>query len=544
MKRKILTMTLVALLLGTTGCEKTGAVKTTEGAKDVVSEETTTEAVAQDTTDEEPADDSTQETAPEETKDEKEALVSVTFTGKSDDVYNELGDEIVYVYYTRPVVTIRDNDDATTAINQELEDDEAAFDSNSELLATEAKQMFADESMEDIAPYANEVRFSEKRVDDKVVCFEKYNYTNNGGAHGNTFYSGWNFDVTTGKRLTISDIAENEEAFVAKVKDYVLALCESDAYNSRLFPEYADYIDYVLQDDLWYFDTEGITFIANTYELAAYAEGTLRFTVPYNELEGLKTEYAYDGGFQKSVALGGSYKLDLNGDGTADEIMFDAEETSDYMYVAKLIINGADYSKVLEDNNFYFAYPYEKYVLLDVDESDDYVEIAIQDYGMSDDPATAILRYDGSQVLYLGYVCDRVSDLYIVNDGAGKLHTRERMHIFETVNRKVTYEVVDNKLSPCMNDLYPIAYTDGTGKKNLLQDLYVFTDMSTGSDVIKLDKGTEVFALATDNVEWVQVQTVEDGKVYYVHVVNHYLIDMNGLEVDSRDVFDPIIQAG
>ncbi len=543
MKRKILTMTLMALLLGATGCEKTDAVKTTEGATDVASEEVTQEDEAGEVTEQEEV--STQESANEEMNDEtNEELVTITFTGKNEDVYNELGEEIVYVYYTRPVVAIVDNEDATTAINQELEDDEAAFDMNSESLAAEAKQMFGDESMEDMAPYANEVRFSEKRVDDKVVCFEKYNYTNNGGAHGNTFYSGWNFDVATGKRLMIGDIAEDEETFMASVKDYVLALCESDAYNSRLFPEYKDYIDYVLQDDLWYFGAEGITFIANTYELAAYAEGTLRFTVPYNELDGLKAEYAYDGGFQKSYLLGETAQIDVNGDGTADEIMFDAEETSDYMYVSKLIINGADYSKVLEDNNFYFAYPFEKYVIMDIDESDDYVEIAIQDYGMSDDPVTAFLRYDGNQVLYLGEVYDRVSDLYIVNDGAGKLHTRERMHIFETVNRKVTYEVIDDKLSPCMDELYPIAYTDGTSKKGLLQDLYVFTDMSTSSDVVKLDKETEVIVLATDNAEWVQVQYVEDGKIYYVHVVNHYLIDMNGLEVDSRDVFTPIIQAG
>ena len=63
-------------------------------------------------------------------------------------------------------------------------------------------------------------------------------------------------------------------------------------------------------------------------------------------------------------------------------------------------------------------------------------------------------------------------------------------------------------------------------------------------DSVKLDKHTEVIALATDNAEWVQIQYCEDGEIYYVHVVNHYLIDMNGKEVDSRDVFTDIIQAG
>ncbi|WP_143442562.1 RsiV family protein, partial [Klebsiella pneumoniae] len=92
---------------------------------------------------------------------------------------------------------------------------------------------------------------------------------------------------------------------------------------------YKESIDCVLQDDLWYFDHEGITFISNPYELSAYAEGTLYFTVPYGELEGLKDEYSYDGGFQKSVALGETVRIDLNGDGKEDEITFDAEESSD-----------------------------------------------------------------------------------------------------------------------------------------------------------------------------------------------------------------------
>ena len=123
------------------------------------------------------------------------------------------------------------------------------------------------------------------------------------------------------------------------------------------------------------------------------------------------------------------------------------------------------------------------------------------------------------------------------------MHARERMHIFETVNMKTTYEVENNELVRSMKDLYPIAYTDANAEKGLLRDLYVFTDMSTESEVVKLAKETEVVVLATDNVEWLQIR-YEDGKIYYVHVVDHYLIDMNGLEVDSRDVFTSVIQAG
>lgn len=539
MRKKLAVLLTLALMVGVVGCQKEGTEDKTEAPENVVTEESVVINDTEETTEAE--ENATTEEQVEEVA--EESKVSVTFDGKNDDRYNENGDLILYVYYVHPVVSVAGNEDAGNAITAEFDSDEEMFYINCESMEVEARYAFEDGLMEDMPAYANEVRFAEKRVDNKVVSFVKNHYSNAGGTHGNNYASGWNFDVETGKRLTLADIAEDREAFMAAVKEYVLMLCESDAYKNRLFPEYEASIDLVLQDDLWYFDYEGITFISNPYELSAYAEGILHFTIPYNELQGLKDEYSYDGGFQKSVSLGETIRIDLDGDGTADEVTFDVEESSDYVYVPTLTINGADYSSVFEDSQCYFAYPYEEYVIMDIDDTDDYLEIAVQDYGMSDDPMTAFFRYDGNNVIYMGYVSDRVSDLYVVNDGKGKLHARERMHVFETVNMKTTYEIENDELVRSMKDLYPIAYTDAGAEKGLLKDLYVFTEMSTESEVVKLDKETEIVALATDNVEWVQIR-YEDGNIYYIHVVNHYMIDMNGLEVDSRDVFTDIIQAG
>lgn len=540
MKRKLVVFLTLALMVGVVGCEKKAPESATEVADGVITEE----SVAINDT--ERATEAEENATTEEQVEEKveQDKITVTFDGQSDDRYNENGDMILSVYYVHPMVTISGNETATNAIAAEFTSDEEMFYTNCESMEEEAALFFEEWAEEDMPPYANEVRFAEKRVDNKVVSFERSNYTNMGGAHGSNYASGWNFDVETGKRLTLEDIAEDKATFMEEVKAYVLELCESDAYKDRLFPEYKDNIDFVLQDDLWYFSHEGLTFISNTYELSAYAEGTLYFTIPYTELKGLKAEYSYEGGFRKSVSLGESISIDINGDGNADEITFDVEESSDYIYVPTLTINGANYSHVFDDNQCYFAYPYGEYVILDIDESDDYLEIAVQDYGMSEDPMTAFLRYNGNDVIFMGTIYDRVSDLYIVNDGKGTINARERMAIFETVNMKTTYQVESDKLVENIQNLFPIAYTDMGAEKGLLQDLYVFTDMSTDSEVVKLSKETEVVALATDNAEWVQIRYVPDGKIYYVHVVNHYLIDMNGKEVDSRDVFTHIIQAG
>lgn len=541
MNRKLAVLLSLGLMLGITGCEQSGNSESTEVVESTVTGESDTgEDVEGQTEEVTEATTEGEEVVENSTLEDK---VSITFGGKNDDRTNENGDAILYVYYSNPEVTISGNEEATKVIAQELDADEEAFFIDCDSMEAEAALVFEDDLMEDIPPYANEVRFTEKRVDDKVVSFEKNDYSSMGGAHGNTYRSGWNFDVETGKRLTIEDIAEDKDVFMENVKDYVLELCQTDAYNSRLFPEYESNIDYILQDDLWFFDYEGITFISNTYELAAYAQGVIYFTVPYTELEGLKDTYSYDGGFQKSVSVGETVTIDIDGDGSADEVKFDVEESSDYTYIPTLVINGATYSNVFDDNQCYFAYPYDRYVIMDIDDSDNFLEIAVQDYGMSDDPMTAFLRYDGSKVTYLGEIYDRVSDMYIVNDGKGTINARVRMNIFETIRMKTSYKVEDDKLTMCMADLYSIAYTDGGATKTLLQDLIVYQEMSTESETVTLAEGAEIVALATDNTEWVQIAD-EDGNIYYVHVVNYFMIDMNGNEVDSREVFDSVIQAG
>lgn len=542
MRKKLAFLLTLVLVTGVVGCGKQNTEDKTEEVNNVITEES---VVINDT---EASTKNEESAGKEEEKEAEESIakgqVSISFDGKNDDRYNENGDLILYVYYVHPLVSIEGNEEAGDAMNEEFESDEEMFYVNCESIEAEAALAFEDGLMEDMPPYANEVRYTEKRVDTKVVSFTRNSYSNNGGVHGNQYASGWNFDVETGKRLKLEDITEDKDAFMENIREYVLGLCESEAYKNRLFPEYADSIDFVLQDDLWYFDYEGITFISNPYELSAYAEGTLYFTIPYSELEGLKQEYMYDGGFQKSINLGETVYFDLNGDGTDDEVTFDVKESSDYVYEPTLTINGADYSGIFDENQCYFGYPYGKYVILDIDESDAYMEIAVQDYGMSEDPITSFLRYDGNDVIFMGSIYDRISDLYIVNDGKGMLSARERMSIFETVDMKTTYEIENDKLVRCMQDLFPVAYTDMNAEKGLLQDLLVFTDMSTDSEVVKLSKGTELVVLATDSAEWVQVRYVPDGKIYYIHVVNHSMIDMNGNEVDSGEVFTSIFLAG
>lgn len=291
MKKKAALILVAFLAAGVTGCTSNQTQPEQEPDSEV-----TTEAVEDTESDSEESSSETQEEKTEDTEstEEKstESRVTISYEALPNDRTLEDGTIIVSAFYQRPTVTVEGNEDAAAAIKQEFDSDEEAFYIRGDELETEAKAYFTEGTGEVIVPYANEVKYTDKRADGRIISFERSNYSNLGGVHGNTYVSGLNFDTRTGARLTLDDIAEDKESFLAAAKEYVLSLCESDAYKNRLMPGYEDYLNDILQDDLWYLDEEGITFIANTDTLAAYAEGTLQFTVPYENLNGLKAEYS------------------------------------------------------------------------------------------------------------------------------------------------------------------------------------------------------------------------------------------------------------
>lgn len=291
MKKKAALILVAFLAAGVTGCTSNRTQPKQEPNSEV-----TTEAVENTESDSEENSSETQEEKTEDTEsteeESAESRVTISYEALPNDRTLEDGTIIVSAFYQRPTVTVEGNEDAAAAIKQEFDSDEEAFYIRGDELETEAKAYFTEGTGEVIVPYANEVKYTDKRADGRIISFERSNYSNLGGVHGNTYVSGLNFDTRTGARLTLDDIAEDKESFLAAAKEYVLSLCESDAYKNRLMPGYEDYLNDILQDDLWYLDEEGITFIANTDILAAYAEGTLQFTVPYENLNGLKAEYS------------------------------------------------------------------------------------------------------------------------------------------------------------------------------------------------------------------------------------------------------------
>lgn len=134
-----------------------------------------------------------------------------------------------------------------------------------------------------------------------------------GGAHGMYGWIGVNFDVETGKRLTISDVCTNAD----KLIELIIKRLRADYDERHFFEELDEKIIKLVAEDTINFVIEprGVTFIFNPYAIAPYASGMMTTTILFREQPSLfKTKYRQaPAAFAQTLAFYPSTVIDLNG---------------------------------------------------------------------------------------------------------------------------------------------------------------------------------------------------------------------------------------
>ena len=362
---------------------------------------------------------------------------TITVTIESmDDV--ELTTEDGTLYYTitcsYPVVFINGNEAAAEKINADIRSRVDAFDTGVNIQAETAKEDYEYLISNDEytpPPYSSDLSFTVTRADDHVISFTQNDYIYMGGAHGLPGTTGINYDTATGELIAFGDLSDDPDAFYADTLAYNQELANTEYYSMQMFNT-DDITNGVLEntlyaDGMWYLSTAGLVFMSPPYALAPYAAGTLKFTVPYSELGrmGLKESYTYTG--RQIVELNSyePYRIDLNGDGNDDAVIFSNEwvDTADggVNTLTHLTVNDVDYTLTgTEDVTEALTFPWGvKYCIYDLDINDDYVELAAigVEYGDTELAATSYSRFfrytkDGS-LIYLGQVSGDVTDLSV-----------------------------------------------------------------------------------------------------------------------------------
>lgn len=562
MKRRKIAALLLMVSLAVAGCgadnnpQDTNATQTED--KDTTAD-TKTEADA--STDQTKEDENT-------SQEKSDSKVKITEETKEEEVKAEDGTTVEEHSYTIPVITVEGNEQATQAINADISARKESFLQEATTSAQEAKAYYQEltdaTEKENFGSYANDLSYTVQYENDTIlsVIFQDYSFL--GGAHGGYTQTSANYDLQTGEKLTFDTFFQDKESALAEIKTQIQKQCETPYYKERLFEDYEQYLDDVLVEDYWYFGKCGMEFVANQYMLAPYAAGSFEFVIPYSEMPATKQEWITSNTYIYPIPYGMSMDADLDGDGTNENICYninipepemqEGEDGESYEVegepTCSLTINGTDFTDVLnQQEEFYVASPASHYYLVDLDRSDAYVEIALVDYGYSDDPVTAFLRYDKGQVTCLGTIQETLDSEGCTLYGDGNLSARAHSNMLETISYPYDYTVKDGKLQVVPKEWYSIdndSRTEEYRHHAVLKEVKVYTENSTSSETKTLtSQDGPVTFVASDNNEWVKLQT-QDGSTYYLHMVSGSFteIDSAGETMDATEVFDNLILAG
>ena len=228
------------------------------------------------------------------------------------------------------------------------------------------------------------------------------------------------------------------------------------------------------------------------------------------------------------LAIGERVAADLDGDGVAETVRLWLSGDENGYPVVRLSIDGEDYTDALYALVEYFDQPDDSFwAITDVDAADGKLEIAVQDWGPSDDPVTRFFRFDGSALTDLG----SVDGFLFFTQGAGTVKVSGggivrgamRLRVLQNWSAMVDYAVgADGKFTPKAQDYY-----ESTREKQmvtLLSDLYCYDAPNGTRSVLPAD--TAVQLVGTDNVSWLKVLR-SDGSAAWLH------LDGNGYQLES-----------
>ncbi len=191
--------------------------------------------------------------------------------------------------------------------------------------------------------------------------------------------------------------------------------------------------------------------------------------------------------------------IDLNGDGIKDIIKLDCRkgENQYELTINNITVSGSG------DNLDGIMY------ITDIDNKDNYKEIAITESGPSNDNMTSFYYYDGSRVVFMGKV--QGSEYSIKINGTGKFSTKTRGLILQTWFYTDEYKLSSSHKLLHIPEKYRKMNTIVTINKQL--ELRKSPDEST--PVLTLHIGEKVILTDTDNIEWCAVETANGQKGWF-----------------------------
>lgn len=226
-----------------------------------------------------------------------------------------------------------------------------------------------------------------------------------------------------------------------------------------------------------------------------------------------------------------SMEVDLDGDGTREsvhlEIQSNSYEAHAVLYVNKVRVEvpGFNPDKVTK--------------IVDLDTSDRFKEVAVEDEGASSDYTTGFYAFDQGQIISMGTVPGPIDQMKF--DGKGNFITPARSAVLETWFFQDHYKLdKDHSIVRVPQTLYIPAYETQVLTAQIKLPLQ--TSPTDATIITTLNPQDKAELVGCDNVHWCALKKVSDGKTGYFYLENYDYIPSVKLNA-SQGVFDGLSEA-
>lgn len=474
------------------------------------------------------------QTAPEETASSGEITYSAS-TREYDSDYENFSGRITTISVTDE--SHKALKDAVDSFYKEMSD---SYDKTCAEYAEEAKNANEEAASSGdgdpyIMYYSYDISGTVTRADDKLfsICVSEYSFT--GGAHGETYTYGVNFDTKTGEKLSyeaFGDISDSVRSFILKDID-----ASGNMAEEMLFPEYKETIDEMFETGMkgksFWFDNGRLIFAFQQYDIAPYASGILEFHIPYGDIEGFNKDYLPVEDFLYSDIENPAIAemLDINDDGKEEIIYLESKESGDNNYYSEFTLHVDDTAAKLDIEDCYYGT-----LSIVKGNAGNYLFVT----AISDNDWNEIFMYDAGTLKQLDNLDGRITD---AKDGI--LTIASRAYAFGTwsVNKDYSYgsdgfKVIDEAgwINNGSDSEYSTAIT-------LLQDLEYHEKPGGMGEAKTLKKGAKIYPVSLSDSEMgFETESGERGYFGYYNDEETGRLMVNG--IDEEDMFKDMPYAG
>lgn len=371
-----------------------------------------------------------------------------------------------------------------------------------------------------------------RRVDGKVFSMVEGITSYAHGAHECYFFETFNYDVATGKEITLEDLVSDKEALYNAIKKELSAKYDASLFleEDTLTKTLHDYVcDAAFGGLKFSIEKDGVSFWFGNYDLTAYVYGCQMVTVPFKGNDGLfnKEYVTAEEDYVKTVVPGVDYKL-------SSGHTFSLSESHDQYDYVELVITYDNASNKVSD---FDGYDNQQTYLVHKSGKD---YLYCQANGYSDDDNLVIYSLGGAKLGAPKYLADGVK-LGCAMVDTKKVNMYLRIDVFATMYIMKEFYIGEDGM-PLTNQAYYELGDNGV-ELTLLRDLSAEVAANENADAYTsevLKAGTKMKIYRTNGKDLIDLK-LNDGRIVRLHIdFSEYPHKINGTEVEEFDLFDGI----